>query len=150
MPTLTATYPLATLNVGSYFTVYNRFQHARVAASEYGRKHRQAFSCRMQDGEPRSMRVYRVEFDQATVDQRGRNGRRELPDVPASIVAPTREQYCAWLASFAPGQSYAMPIAYYGMFGNMMEWTRSFSELTGDLFTAGLWHDGTLMITFVA
>ncbi len=45
---LTKQYPFGEIKVGQYFEVRDRFQHARVAASEYGRKHRMCFTCRMQ------------------------------------------------------------------------------------------------------
>lgn len=147
MPTLTSSYPLESLAVGQYFTVYNRarFQHARVAASEYGRRHSRAYSCRIQE-DGRTMRVYRVADNQMRVDQRGAVGRRLLPDVPRSIVEPTRAQFLEWLASFAPGQSYAMPVSYSAMYVNMVQWCLEYTNQTNILVTAGLWHDRTLMI----
>lgn len=151
MPTLTSSYPLDSLAVGQYFTVNYRarFQHARVAASEFGRKHSRAFSCRIQD-DGQTMRVYRVADSQAHVDKRGRNGRRMLPAIPQSIVEPTRVQFLEWLRTFAPGQSYSMPVSYSAMYLNMVSWCFEYSSQTGILITAGLWHDRSLMIHRVA
>lgn len=149
MPTLTSTYPFKSLAIGDSFTVYNDFQHCRVAASEYGRKHGQCYTCRMAD-EPRRMTITRCKDSQAVIDQRGRSGRREIPLVPTTIVEPSRSQYLEWLATFAPGQSYRMPASYTHLFGNMMLWTAQFSQSTGHMYTAGLMADGSLSIFYVA
>jgi hypothetical protein len=140
--TLTATYPLETLTVGNYFTVTNQFQHARVAASEYGRKHGMVFSCRKQDDG--SMRVYRVARDQANVDIRGRQGHRHIPQ---SIVIPTQEQFNQWLSTFNAGSSYAMPTTYRGHYLLFTAWVSLYA-----LQNAATWHcgnnsNGELLIT---
>lgn len=77
MFTRTSQYNFAALEVGKYIQVYTQFQHARVAASEYGRKHNKVFTCRKQ--EDGSMKIYRVANDQANVDRRGRNAMRAIP-----------------------------------------------------------------------
>lgn len=116
---LTKQYPFDSLSVGSSFTVYQRFQHCRVAASEYARRHNLVFTCRMaHDNGTDSMTVYRVEVSQRPVDQRGRNARRRIP----SQSDPTALQFDTWLASLLPGQSYLMPATYAHCFNAMQAW----------------------------
>lgn len=139
----TSIYPFAALSIGDHFTVYHRFQHCRVAASEYGRKHNMVFSCRMQ--EDRSMNVYRVELSQKPVDQRGRNGRRAIP----AVNGPTFEQFTTYLATLVVGQSVRLK-QYQDMFPIMSDWCSMYSTVYGVMITGGLWHDGTFMITRVS
>lgn len=145
---LTKLYPFSAMTVGSSFVVYSRFQHARVAASEYGRKHGMCFTCRMEEdnGNGRTMRVHRIELDQTTVDQRGRNGKREI--VTPEVDHPTESEYLGWLATLTG--TYNMPLSYQARYPEMMLWTSQYNDRTGRFVTAGLWHDGSLMITRIA
>lgn len=141
MSTLTATYPFTALAVGNYFTVEEQFQHARVAASEYGRKHGQCYSCRkQQDG---TMRVYRVNVDQRSVDQRGRRGKRRI-DV--SIPMPTEEQFYSWLATFMPTMSYVMPATYRQHYLLMQAWTSLYAIRNRQEWHCGMTSNQELMI----
>lgn len=115
--TLTASYPFRSMSVGDSFVIRQRFQHCRVAASEYAHRHGVVFTCRMQAD--RSMIVYRVASDQHPVDQRGRNGRRHIPSQSSD---PTALQFDTWLASLAPGQSYLMPASYRHLYAAMQAW----------------------------
>lgn len=139
--TLTDTYPLRALAVGQYFTVYSRFQHARVAASEYGRKHGMAFSCRMQDDG--TMRVYRCERSQATIDQRGRNGKRRIE----YATIPTQEQFNSWLATFAPGQLQVIPRTMREHYLLMQAWLSLYVLTTGLEYRYGTDAIGNLLVT---
>lgn len=118
---LTKTYPFDSMSIGDSFVVSTRFQHARVAASEYARRHNQAFTCRVQPD--RTMIVYRVANDQKIVDQRGRRGRRRI----AAVNDPTAMQFAQWLDSFTPGQSYLMPAHYSHLFAAMIAWCELYS-----------------------
>lgn len=113
----TAKYPLSTMSVGDSFKVYESFQHCRVAASEYARKHGMVFSCRMQDDG--SMIVHRCEANQATVDARGARGRRRIV---SATTEPTSQQFIEWLTSFGLGSSYVMPSNYSHLFLAMQAW----------------------------
>lgn len=117
---LTRQYQFNTLGIGDSLVVYQRFQHARVAASEYARRHNVVFSCRVEydDAGNKSMRIHRVAQDQARVDNRGRNGRRRI----ASNNEPTALQFDAWLSGFSVGQSYIMPASYSHMYAAMQAW----------------------------
>lgn len=139
--TLTSQYPFDAMTVGSVFTVYSRFQHARVAASEYGRKHGCVFTCRMQDDG--SMQVHRVSNDQANVDQRGRRSNRRLAHATND---PTREQFMQWIGSFEIGQSYTMPIAYTHLYSAMTAWCEVYSLRINRSIVATLLPDMTLLI----
>jgi len=114
---LTKSYPLNQMAIGDYFVVRDRFQHARVAASEYARRHGMAFSCRMQ--EDGTMHVYRCENNQAIVDQRGSRGRRRIV---RAVNEPSAAQFSEWLSTFAVGQSYMMPACYSHLFAAMLAW----------------------------
>lgn len=140
--TLTAQYPFDALTVGNYFTVYARFQHARVAASEYGRKHGMVFSCRMQPD--RTMRVYRVASDQARVDQRGRHGKRRIE---STTVEPTQVQFNEWLDTFEHGQSYSMPTSYRASYLLMTAWVSLYALQHGEAWKCGTSGKGELLIT---
>lgn len=140
--TLTETYPLAALAVGEYFTVRDHFQHARVAASEYGRKHGLVFSCRMQ--QDRTMRVYRVARDQASVDVRGRNGKRRIDVV---VAVPTQVQFNNWLATFQPTQLFVMPKSYQLHFLLMQAWVSLYAIEHGQEWACGTDSNGNLLIT---
>lgn len=140
--TLTSQYPFDALAVGNYFTVYSRYQHARVAASEYGRKHGLVFSCRMQPD--RTMRVYRVASDQQKVDQRGRQGKRRIDHV---LAMPTEQEFYQWLATFAPGQSFSMPTTYRAHYLLMQAWCSLYAIKTSQQWKCGNSSDGTLLIT---
>lgn len=141
IPNRTAQYPFAGMAVGNYFTVWSHFQHARVAASEYGRKNGMVFSCRKQpDG---SMRVYRVEGSQALVDQRGRQGKRRIP---STVHQPTKQEFVGWLATFAPGQSFTMPATYSQTFLAMQAWCELYSLQSGIAMHSALQPNGTLLI----
>lgn len=139
--TLTGQYPFAALTVGNYFIVYGRYQHARVAASEYGRKHGMVFSCRMQPD--RTMRVYRVASDQANVDKRGRQGKRRID---TSIVMPTEQQFYEWLATFTPGQSFSMPTTYRPHYLLMTAWTTLYALRYKQVWHCGTSSNGELLI----
>lgn len=114
---LTSTYPFQQMSVGDSFTVSDRFQHARVAASEYARRNGVVFSCRMQDD--RTMRVHRVENNQAPVDRRGARGRRRIV---TAIAEPTRNQFTEWLSTFGVAQAYIMPVNYSHCYAAMEAW----------------------------
>lgn len=147
VPNLTAQYPFDLMRVGDYFTVFSHFQHCRVAASEYARKHQQCYSCRMQAENPntgiRSMRVYRVESNQDAVDKRGRTGKRKIPQ---RIEQPTRNQFFGWLNTFRPSQSFLMPVEYRNSFDLMQAWAEVYSLKTGIRFRCGIQPNGTLLI----
>lgn len=136
---LTKQYPFESMSVGDSFTVIARFQHARVAASEYGRKHGCVFTCRMQ--EDRTMIVYRVEANQASVDVRGRRGRRRI----VANADPTALQFDAWLQGFSVGQSYTMPSSYVHLYAAMQAWCELHSIKRGRTVTATV-QAGTLVI----
>lgn len=143
---LTRQYPFDSMAVGDYFTVFSHFQHCRVAASEFARKHNQVYSCRMQPKDAtglRSMRVYRVELNQDAVDKRGREGKRRIPQ---RIEQPSRNQFFGWLNTFNPGQSFLMPVAYAGSFDLMQAWIEVYSLKTGIRFRSGLQPNGSLLI----
>jgi hypothetical protein len=123
---LTSTYPFDSMSVGDSFTVIGRFQHARVAASEYARKHSQCYTCRMQpDG---TMKIFRCEANQIPVDQRGRRGRRRIVQ---AVNEPSSIQFGEWLATFAVGQSYNMPASYAHLFTAMIAWCELYSLRSG-------------------
>ncbi len=138
--TRTSQYNFDSLAVGNYLVVADHYQHARVAASEFGRKHGMVFSCRMQPD--RTMRVYRVEASQSTVDNRGRQGRRRIPQ---TTPQPTKQQYMGWLATFEPGQSFLMPSDYAGSFQLMQAWTELYSLKVGVQFRAVIQSNGLLI-----
>lgn len=138
--TRTSQYPFNSLAVGNYFIVAEQFQHARVATSEFGRKNGVVFSCRKQpDG---TMRVYRVEASQATVDNRGRQGRRRIPN---AVSQPTKQQFCEWLNTFAPGYSFLMPDTYSQSFQLIQAWTELYSLKTGVQFKSAIQANGLLI-----
>lgn len=139
--TLTDTYPLRALAVGQHFTVQNRFQHARVAASEYGRKHGMCFSCRMQDDG--TMRVYRCERTEAMVDQRGRNGKRRID----YVACPTQDQFNSWLATFAPGQLQVIPRTMQDHYLLFQAWLTLYSMQHGQAWRCGTDSNGNLLVT---
>lgn len=122
---LTKSYPFNSMSVGDSFVVTSRFQHARVAASEYARRNNVVFTCRMQDDG--TMIVYRVSIDQQPIDQRGRRGRRRI----TASVDPTASQFGEWLATFGVGQSYLMPASYDHLFVAMVAWCELFSLHSG-------------------
>lgn len=142
VPNRTSQYPFAALTVGNYFTVTEQFQHARVAASEYGRRHGMVFSCRKQPD--RTMRVYRVAADQARVDQRGRQGKRIIPVQAATM--PSQSDFCGWLSMFKPGDSFALPSAYAPHFQLMQAWCELHSFRTGVAYRSALQSNGTLLV----
>lgn len=123
---LTQAYNFGSLQVGDYLVVYERFQHARVAASEYGRKHRMVFSCRMQANS--TMHVYRVEGTQANIDKRGRQGKRIIP---RKVDLPTKDQFITWLGTLQPGQHVNMIVDYEGMYPVMQAWCELYSLRSG-------------------
>jgi hypothetical protein len=138
---LTKQYPFQALSVGNHFIVTERFQHARVAASEFARKHGMVFTCRMQsDG---TMHVIRVEANQASVDVRGAKGKRRIPVI---VKQPTKAEFMGWLAMFLPGQSFAMPATYTASFDLMSAWVELFAVKTNQLYRAALQPNGTLLI----
>jgi hypothetical protein len=139
--TLTATYPLAALAVGQFFTVNSRLQHARVAASEYGRKHGMAFSCRVQ--EDGSMRVYRCERSQAVIDQRGRNGKRRID----YQQAPTQDQFNTWLATFDAGQLQVISNTMHDHYLLMQAWLSLYALQTGQAWRCGTDSNGNMLVT---
>ena len=128
---LTKTYPFDSMSVGDSFTILTRFQHARVAASEYSRKHGVCFTCRMQDDG--SMKVYRCENNQLPVDQRGRRGRRRIVQ---AVNEPSSAQFGEWLSTFDIGQRYNMPAIYAHLFTAMQAWCELHSLRTGRMVTA--------------
>jgi hypothetical protein len=136
---LTKSYPFDSMSVGDSFVVNQRYQHARVAASEYARRHNVVFTCRMQ--EDRSMLVIRVAHDQERVDQRGRNGRRRIP----ANSDPTQLQFMQWLATFAVGQSYTMPALYSHLFLAMAAWCELYS-IRASCNVTSVMIGGTLLI----
>lgn len=138
---LTKQYPFESLAIGNYFTVREKYQHARVAASEYARKHGQCYTCRMQpDG---TMRVIRVERDQIPVDARGARGRRKIP---ATVTFPTKQQFTAWLLNLAPGELYYMPATYQSQFELMQAWCELCSIKANVSIKSALQANGTLLI----
>lgn len=138
---LTKQYPFHALSVGNHFTVTERFQHARVAASEFARKNGMVFTCRMQsDG---TMRIYRVEASQAAVDSRGARGKRRIP---VTAKQPTKAEFMGWLATFQAGQSFAMPTTYVLSFELMAAWVELFAVKTNQTFRTALQPNGTLLI----
>lgn len=139
--TRTSEYPFDALTVGNYFVVSDHHQHARVAASEYGRKHGMVFSCRMQPD--RTMRVYRCDGSQANVDKRGRQGKRVIP---TTIKQPTKQEFFGWLNTFKPGQSFVMPSAYTDTFLLMQAWVELYSLKANVSMHSALQSDGTLLI----
>jgi hypothetical protein len=128
------------MSVGDSFTVTERFQHCRVAASEYSRRFNVVFTCRKQDDD--TMIVYRVANDQKPVDQRGRHGRRKI----VTVSEPTAMQFDQWLASFEPGQSYVMPETYSHLFAAIIAWCELHSIKRQRSITASL-IGGKLLIT---
>jgi hypothetical protein len=137
--TRTSQYHLETLAIGDSIVVTERFQHARVAASEYARRNNACFTCRMQDDG--SMIIYRVNLDQRPIDARGRRGKRKI----VSTVDPTALQFQQWLGSFAPGSSYTMPRSYSHLFVAMIAWCELYSIKTGITVTAHVMN-GELLI----
>jgi len=89
------------------------------------------------------MRIYRIEVSQQEIDARGAMSRREIP---ATNDRPTEMQWVNWLNTLQPGQSHAMPLSYQSQYLDMMQWTARYSSGTGAFISAGLWHDGTLMV----
>lgn len=139
MSTLTSMYPFRSMSVGDTFRVLSRFQHCRVAASDYSRKHGYVFTCRMQDDG--TMLVHRVSNDQKPIDQRGSRGRRRI------VVNhdPTQAQFAEWLATFAVGQSYSLPASYGHLFLVMDAWTEIYSLRSGRQFTTSRVGDNLLI-----
>lgn len=127
---LTHAYNFGSLQIGDYLVVYERFQHARVAASEYGRKHNMVFSCRMQPNG--TMHVYRVNATQATVDRRGRVGKRAIPH---KVDFPSKDEFITWLGTLQPGQHVNMVKEYEGMYPVMMAWCELYSLRTGRMIS---------------
>jgi|SRR5882724_3563429 len=125
----TKQYGFESLSVGNYVVVTERFQHARVAASEYGRKNNAVFSCRMQDDG--SMHVYRCDATQATVDVRGARGKRRIH----YSNGPTRDQFNAWLTGLA-ACTVTMPATYAAQFDLMSAWCELYSLRSGVQVTA--------------
>lgn len=136
---LTKTYPFHTMQIGDSFTVSARFQHARVAASEYARRHNMVFTCRVQDDD--TMIIYRVAQDQAKIDQRGRSGRRRI----TNTIDPTAMQFGQWLAGFQVGQSYTMPSSYSHLYTAMIAWSELYSLRSGRSIVASM-NGGALLI----
>lgn len=125
---LTQAYNFGSLQVGDYLVIYDRFQHARVAASEYGRKHSMVFSCRMQPNQ--TMHIYRVSGSQAGVDRRGRQGKRIIP---RKVDMPSKVDFLNWLDTLNPGQHVNMVQDYEGMYPVMQAWCELYSLRTGKL-----------------
>jgi hypothetical protein len=141
--TLTSQYHFASLTVGNYITVVERFQHARVAASEFARRHGMVFSCRMQpDG---TMRVYRVAADQAKVDVRGRTGKRRIP---ARVDLPTKAQFMQWLDTLPVGTLYYMPISYASHYMLFDAWIDIYNmhQRSMRIIRAAIQPDGRLLV----
>ena len=141
-PTLTASYPFASLSVGNHFIVRSRFQHARVAASEYARKNGVVFSCRMQAD--RTMHVYRVAKDQEPIDKRGRHGRRRIE---AALHLPTQQEFDGWLGTFKADQSFAMPVTYRAQYLLMQAWASLYAIHNKQEWKSGNTANGELMLT---
>lgn len=141
-PSRTSQYPFSDLGIGHYFSVDEHFQHARVAASEYGRRNGVVFSCRMQ--EDRTMRVYRVERNQASVDVRGRQGHRAIPQ---AVTLPSKQQFTGFLLTLKPGMSYKMPAQYSSAFELMQAWTELTALKTRIVLRSALQSDGTLLLS---
>lgn len=117
---LTSTYPFESMQVGDSFVVSDRFQHARVAASEYARRNGQCYSCRVEyvDGQ-RYLRVHRTMNDQIPVDRRGSRGRRRIVQ---AVAEPSSADFSTWLITFAVGQQYIMPESYTHLYSAMIAW----------------------------
>lgn len=128
--------------IGDSFIVRERHQHARVAASEYARRHGMVFTCRMQ--EDRTMVVHRVTNDQRPIDQRGRNGRRRIVAPSSDPNAVSFEQ---WLQSLTPGMSVTIRSNYRHLFSAMQAWVELHALKTGRNVTS-LLHGGELLIKF--
>lgn len=141
--TLTEQYHFDLMNVGDAITVYSRFQHARVAASEFGRKHGVVFTCRMQPD--RSMVIHRVAQDQSNIDKRGRQGKRRISQ---SVIDPTQQEFTKWLDTFEVDQSFAMPVTYRHLFLVMQAWTELHALRTGKGFKSGITFAGELLVTY--
>lgn len=143
---LTKQYPFTSMTIGDSFTVSSRYQHARVAASEFARKHGWVFTCRMNEeipGQPRTMTIHRVEQDQATIDNRGRRGRRRI----VASCDPSAMQFDQWLLTFTKGQSYTMPLSYSHLYLAMQAWCEVHRLKHGRNMTA-MMHGGELIIKF--
>lgn len=131
------------MSVGDSFIVASRFQHARVAASEYAKRHGCVFTCRMQPD--RTMIVYRVASDQARIDNRGRIGKRRI----VACTDPTAMQFDTWLATFQVGQAYSMPASYSHIYVAMQAWCELHSIKRGRHVTA-IVQGGSLIIKRIA
>lgn len=146
MLTKRSKYPFLNMQVGQSFTLPSGWdmQHARVAASEYGRRHNMVFTCRMQDDG--SMIVYRIEGTQATVDKRGRASKRVIPDVltAANSGMPTEQQFRDWLATLPPGTSYDMPHHYDSMYARFVVWTMTYGLNTSTAIATMITDTGLL------
>jgi hypothetical protein len=90
----------------------------------------------------RTMRVYRVEASQASVDNRGRQGKRRIPN---AVPQPTKQQFMGWLETFAPGQSFLMPDTYSQSFQLMQAWVELYSLKTGVQFKSAIQANGLLI-----
>lgn len=123
-------------------------QHARVAASEHGRRHNKVFTCRKQ--EDGSMLIYRVELTQRDIDTRGRNSHRAIPSTEiltlASADQPTQAQFTQWLTSFTVGQRYTLPLHYSTQYRTWVGWTIDHSLHSHQGFTTTVDSDGSLII----
>lgn len=141
---LTKSYPFDQMAVGDSFTVAERFQHARVAASEYARRYGVVFTCRVQDD--RTMRVYRVENNQAPVDRRGARGRRRIVQ---AIAEPSKHEFQQWLLQFTIAQTYIMPAHYSHCFAAFEAWVELLQFTSLQRYTC-VRSDGTLRIMRIA
>lgn len=134
MNTLTSTYPFKQMTVGDSFTVTTQFQHCRVAASDYARRNGIVFSCRMQHDNlgNQSMVCHRVENNQAPVDRRGARGKRRIV---TAVAEPSKDQFQAWLLTFAVGQTYIMPASFAHTFSAMEAWSELLAYTNDARFT---------------
>lgn len=143
-------YPFKNMVVGQSFTlpVGWDMQHARVSASEYGRRHNAVFTCRMQ--EDGSMRIYRVALSQQDIDRRGRNSMRVIPSTEILTLAnanvPTEDQFKQWLGTLTPGSHYDMPISYSTVYQRMASWVVSYGLEHGVPYSTSLTASGLLRI----
>lgn len=123
-------------------------QHARVAASDYGRRHNKVFTCRMQ--EDGSMLIYRCELTQRDIDRRGAVSMREIPSTEimtlAHVLAPTKEQFTQWLASFAVGQTATLKSQYKPSYKDMVGYVIDYALSTGKGLSTSVSADGLLII----
>lgn len=144
-------YPLRSMEVGQHFTLPAEWDHthARLAASQYARANGMAFTCRKQDDG--TMKVYRIEANQADVDRRGPDSQRSIPQIqienrPAYETLPTVHQFEQWLATFPTGSAWTMKQAYSHGYSLMASWVIDYAIRTRQSYSTYVNADGMLVI----